>query len=364
VSKWSIETSRSDTIQDYRRNETKPSTKKRKKEEEEKDGEEEGEEQGDKVNRDRANANLGRKSRSKRYRVDRKNRQVLSQDFQSEHFTRFEVEAICQYFKQRVTPDFLDQLGQKMVADSKTNVKQWNADDVGWQKTILKEVEESRQPFFFRHNVKVPKPTLHRSKNNGKGHKKISAVVFNGQKKTVLDEDGNIPKRTRDGPAWSMTDRVETTNLTDPYWKTVQKNFLMWDDIRDSEYPYHAGNSVVLSQNTAVSEAHVHQWMFWNLVSEGTKLYLMYPIKKPEVTQSFKYNVKTPKMDKTDDFLKLGTIGRISSEIDDAPRFLIAPGFTSHHVITANRKEGGYWGSGGFGSVTQLKNADYKGIVF
>ena len=112
------------------------------------------------MNRDRANADLKKKRRSKRYRVDRKNRMVLSQDFQSEYFTRFEVEAICQYFKQRFTPDFFNQLGKKMIADSKNVVRQWNAEDVRWQKTILKEVEESRQPIFFRHNVTVPKPTL------------------------------------------------------------------------------------------------------------------------------------------------------------------------------------------------------------
>ena len=296
-----------------------------------------------------------------RYKFDGKNCQEQSEELNSDYFTRFEVEAICEYFNKRVTQEFLNKLGKKMADDSKNNVKQWDAENKKWQKKVLQEVERSRKPVFFRHNVSVPAPTLSYSKNNKEGNKKVSAVVFNGQMKTVLDENGDIPKRTRGSLAWSMTDRAEMTNLTDPYWQTVQDKFLQWDDIKDSTQPHHAGNSVILSQNTAVSGAHVHQWMFWNLVSRGTKLYLMYPIEKPDGTQGDVYNVKTPKMDDTNDFLKYGTIGRISSEIEGAPRFLVAPSFTSHHVITANRSETGYWGSGGFGSVTQLENAKYKG---
>lgn len=348
MSKLSMQPSRSDALQGYGKDETYKNEKKTNREIQTKSKKPISSEKTVKYNSRR------------RYHVNKQNCLVLSEAFQSSYFTQFEIEAICQYFNQRVTQEFLEELGKKMVDDSKTNVKQWDAKDKDWQKKVLQEVEKSQRPVFFRHDVSVPKPTLSCSEQNEEGSKKVCAVVFNGKIKTVLDKDGNIPKRTRDGPAWSMTDRAEMTNLTDPYWKTVQENFLQWDDIKDSEEPYHAGNSVILSQNTAVSEAHVHQWMFWNLVSEGTKLYLMYPIQKPDVTEGDVYNVKTPK-ESMSNFLKYGAIGRISSEIEGAPKFLVAPSFTSHHVITANRSVEGYWGSGGFGSVTQLENAKYQG---
>ena len=103
--------------------------------------------------------------------------------------------------------------------------------------------------------------------------------------------------------------------------------------------------------------------MFWNLASKGTKLYLMYPLEPPTKTKRggrLVYNVKTPKLG-LEEFMEHGTIGRISSELDNAPQFLIAPSFTSHHVITANRHGEGYWGSGGFGSISGSENLKYEG---
>ena len=130
----------------------------------------------------------------------------------------------------------------------------------------------------------------------------------------------------------------------------------------------------------------MHQWMFWNLASKGTKLYLMYPVDHdPEKT---KYNVRTPRLGFSE-FIAKGFIGRISCEetgeegggdgggdekkttaggeqenCQKGARFLIAPTFFSHHVITSNlEKNPVYFGSGGFGSLdANLENKNFRGV--
>jgi len=269
-------------------------------------------------------------------------------------FDRTEIEQLWAYFDQRLDQPALVRLGEKMVAESKTNIQTWDQANPQWQTDKAKEIETLKKPIFFRHNVSVPKPALECSG-------KVNNVVFSGQRETVLNENGEIPEPKRGKKPWSMTDRAEKTDLDSEYWQTLQKNFLRWDDLQYSPRPYHVGNSVILSQNQAVSTAHVHQWMFWNLASKGTKLYLMYPIDPPS-GDPLVYSVKTPKLD-LEPFLQQGTIGRISRDdsLPDAPQFLIAPSFMSHHVITANRRGKGYWGSGGFGSVHGLTNERYRG---
>jgi hypothetical protein len=274
----------------------------------------------------------------------------------SEVFDRAEIEQLCAYFDQRLDQPALKRLGEKMVTESKINIQTWDQDNLQWQKDKAKEIETLKKPIFFRHNVSVPKPALKCSEGG-----KVRNVVFSGQMETVLNENGEIPDPKRGKKPWSMTDRADETDLDSEYWQTLQKNFLRWDDLQSSPRPYHAGNSVILSQNRAVSTAHVHQWMFWNLASKGTKLYLMYPIDPPS-GDPLVYSVKTPKLD-LDSFLQQGTIGRISRDdsLPDAPQFLLAPSFMAHHVVTANRSGEGYWGSGGFGSVHGLTNERYTG---
>ena len=113
----------------------------------------------------------------------------------------------------------------------------------------------------------------------------------------------------------------------------------------------------------------MHQWMFWKLASKGTKLYMMYPVDHdPEKT---KYNVRTPRLGFYE-FLAKGFIGRISCEepgveqenCKKGARFLIAPTFFSHHVITSNVEENPvYFGSGGFGSLDDnLENKNFRGV--
>mmetsp|Transcript_25833 Transcript_25833/g.36534 ORF Transcript_25833/g.36534 Transcript_25833/m.36534 type:complete len:330 (+) Transcript_25833:72-1061(+) len=308
-----------------------------------------------------------RRSQSKRFGAKIANRLNPSVALTSDHFTQFEIEAVCAYFDHLIDQDSLDALSHKMETESKTNVQEWKAGDIEWQKKKLEDIEtKSRRPVFFRHSVPLPSPAPERCKAAGVAkRKKVSAVVFDGRKETVLNENGEIPPVKPGKKPWSLTDVAETTDLKSRYWTAVQQNFLRWDHLKDeADVSHHTGNSVILSQNRAVSVAHVHQWMFWNLASKGTKLYLMYPLEPP--TKKTKrggrlvYNVKTPKLG-LEEFMEHGTIGRISSELDNAPQFLIAPSFTSHHVITANRHGEGYWGSGGFGSISSSENLKYEG---
>jgi hypothetical protein len=285
----------------------------------------------------------------------KRKRRNLSKDLKSEVFDPLEIEKICEYFDQHLDQHDMDRLGEKLATESKINIQTWDHDNIQWQKETVKEIETLQKPIFFRHKVRVPEPSL-----NCSGGEKVHAVVFSGKIEMVLNENGEIPEPKRVRKPWSMTDQAEETDLTSDYWQIVQQNFLQWDDIKRSERPYHAGNSVILSQNSAVSIAHMHQWIFWNLASKGTKLYLMYPVHHS--VRQHTYSVKTPRIN-LEEFLEKGTIGRISSSDDivGAPQFLIAPSFTSHHVITANRSGKGYWGSGGFGSVNNLTNEAYTG---
>jgi hypothetical protein len=89
------------------------------------------------------------RSQSKRLGAKAANRLDLSVALTSEHFTQFEIEAICAYFDHLIDQDSLDALSHKMETESKTNAQEWKAGDIEWQKKKLEDIEtKSRRPVF------------------------------------------------------------------------------------------------------------------------------------------------------------------------------------------------------------------------
>ena len=175
--------------------------------------------------------------RSGRTATIRKYGEIYScSELKSEVFSEKEVAELCEYFNQMLDQDDIENLGKKLITFESENVQDWEADDVEWQKQTVQKIERTRTPGFFRHSVQdIPLPPVPQN----------TVRVFDGRIKNLEHSIGKpVPKGEK---PISLTDASEQTNMDDAYWKTVQENFLQWDQIRQAKEEKdkeHAGNSV------------------------------------------------------------------------------------------------------------------------